>query len=266
VRPITRPLLWAAERDGTTSYLFGTLHMGVDAGRQLPPWVFERFEQAPALALEADVTDPVILRSLGRTDGGDLKEELGPDYWRKLQDAVGPQLADGLRRMRPLAVMAPLLATGLPATVVPMDLAFKQRADAAGKPVVYLESARRQLEIIDPYIAARDIRAALDHLDYVRDQAAKMLTAYQAGDGDTLSSMFEDQTLWVAAGRDPAEFADSVDALLGARNRSWIEPIEKLHDDGGGFIAVGAGHLVGPDNVLGLLAARGFAITRVEGP
>src|SRR5438094_858813 len=51
--------------------------------------------------------------------------------------------------------------------------------------------------------------------------------------------------------------------MLYARNASWIEPIEKLHAAGGGFIAVGAMHLVGKRSVLDLLRQRGYKVTRL---
>ena len=51
--------------------------------------------------------------------------------------------------------------------------------------------------------------------------------------------------------------------LLLDRNASWIEPIEKLHARGGGFVAVGAMHLIGKRSVLDLLAQRGFTIKRL---
>ena len=51
--------------------------------------------------------------------------------------------------------------------------------------------------------------------------------------------------------------------ILGKRNRAWVPQIEQLHADGGAFVAVGAGHLVGPANVVDLLAERGFTVTRV---
>jgi uncharacterized protein YbaP (TraB family) len=52
----------------------------------------------------------------------------------------------------------------------------------------------------------------------------------------------------------------SLDALIYNRNADWANQIEKLlkEEDGVSFIAVGAGHLVGPKNVREMLAARGI--------
>ena len=42
-----------------------------------------------------------------------------------------------------------------------------------------------------------------------------------------------------------------------------IDAIDKLHHAGGGFVAVGAMHLIGPRSVLDLLAHKGYKVTRV---
>ncbi|HVV85002.1 MAG TPA: TraB/GumN family protein [Kofleriaceae bacterium] len=261
---IERPLMWAATKDGHTTYLLGTLHLGINADTQLPAWVKQKLDDARVFAMEADVHDPGLLSALKRTDGGSLRLELGPDYWKKLEDVLGADLANGFDKLKPFAVMSMLEAHFLP-TTLPMDAVLEARAKEKGKPVIYFESALRQLEIVEPFMTAPDVKAYLDKLDYAKAQSAEMLDAYQRGDDATLGKQFEDQTLWIAAGRDPAQFDGFVKALLANRNETWIPQLEKINDEGGGFVAVGAGHLVGPGNVLGMLAARGFTVTRVTG-
>jgi hypothetical protein len=262
---IERPMLWQAEKDGKTTYLLGTIHLGVNADTQFPPWVKALLDGARVFAMEADLSDPRLLGALQRTDGGSLKLDLGPDHWAKFELAVGADLATGLDKMKPFAALSVLEAKFLP-TTLPMDSVLETRAKGAGKPVVYLESAMRQLEIVDPFMTSNDVKAFLDKLEYARTQSAAMLAAYHRGDAEALGKQFDDRTLWDAAGRDPAQFPALVKALLGDRNESWIPAIEELHAEGGGFVAVGAGHLVGPHSVLELLAARGFTVTRVSTP
>ena len=261
---IERPLFWAATKDGKTTYLLGTIHLGINADAQLPAFVKSRLDGARAFAMEADIHDPKLLGLLQRTDGGSLQLDLGPDYWAKLEAAIGADMARGVDKMKPFAVMTVLEAKFLPMTL-PMDSVLETRATDAKKVIVYFEEGARQLEIVEPFMTAAEVKAFLDNLDYARTQSAELLAAYQRGDEVTLAKQFEDQTLWRAAGRDPAQFPAFIDALLATRNASWIPAIEKLHAEGGGFVAVGAGHLVGPASVLELLRARGFTITRVTG-
>ena len=262
---IEKPLLWAATRDGTTTYLFGTIHVGVNADTQLPAWLKAKVDGARAFAMEANLSEPGLLGAFNRTDGGSLRLDLGPEAWAKLEGVVGADMARGVDKLKPIAAMTMLEASFLPQTSA-MDPALEGRAARAGKPIVYFESALRQLEIVDPLITAADVKAFLDNLEYAKGKLIELRDAYLAGDAETLGKQFEDTTLWVAAGRDLAQFPGFVKALLENRNAAWIPQIEKLHAEGGGFVAVGAGHLAGPGNVLDMLRARGFTITRVTGP
>lgn len=262
---LERPLFWAATKDGHTTYLLGTIHLGINADAQLPAWLKAKLDGARAFAMEADVSDPRLLSSFQRTDGGSLRLDLGPEHWATFEAIVGADLARGLDKMKPLAAITVLSTKFLP-TTLPMDSVLETRAKNANKPIVYLEDGMRQLEIVEPFMTGADIKAFLDNLEYAKTQSDEMLAAYQRGDEVALGKQFDDQTLWVAAGRDPAQFGGFLDALLAGRNATWIPKIEELHGAGGGFVAVGAGHLVGPKNVLGMLAARGFTITRVTGP
>lgn len=262
--PIT-PFFYRAEKGGHALYLLGTIHVGVDALTELPPWVLAQLDAAPAFAMETDLSDPSTVTLLVRTDGKTLAGELGDADWERLRQALGPALADGMNSMKPFAALSALSMKDLPMTA-PMDMTLLSRAKAAGKRLVYLEPVADQLAAVEPYATAADIKALLDHAAEAKADTLKLVTAYRAGDAAGLRAMFDDKTLWIAAGRDPARFGDFIEATLGKRNRSWVPHLAAMADAGGGFVAVGAGHLVGPDNVPDLLAAAGFTVTRVTGP
>lgn len=259
---IDKPFFFSATKDGKTLYLLGTMHVGIDAERQLPPWVLAKLDSAHAFAMETDISDPAVVKLMLRDDGKKLSDELGPDDWAKLKAAIGDKVAEGMDQMKPFTTLVTLAMKDLPMTA-PMDAVLVARAKAAGKPIVYLEPVEAQLAAITPFATAEDIRALLGRLDYSKQQTLEMVRAYQAGDAAALNAMFDDKTLWIAAGRDPAKFGEFIDATLTKRNQSWVAPLEQMAADGGGFVAVGAAHLVGPDNVPDLLAARGFTIKRL---
>jgi uncharacterized protein YbaP (TraB family) len=238
------------------------VHLGVNADSQLPRVVFQRLEEAKAFAMEADTSDPGLAMAMRRTDGGTLRADLGPAYWKKLEDAIGARTAESLEGMKPFAAMTVLVARDLPMTL-PMDRVLSERAQTAGKPIHYLEKAIDQIAMIEPWMSADDVKALLDHRDVAKNLAHKLLEAYTAGDAAGIAAMFDDTTMWIAAGRKPSLFPAYLDAILGKRNRAWIPEIEKLHAEGGAFVAVGAGHLVGPGNVNTLLTERGYTVTRV---
>ena len=81
----------------------------------------------------------------------------------------------------------------------------------------------------------------------------RILTAWLKGDMAAIAK--EDER-----GEQPDPVVE--DAVLVARNRDWAKAIEPMR--GQPFIAVGAGHLTGRDNLIDLLKDRGFTITRVQ--
>lgn len=259
---LPRPFLWKVEKAGTVNYVFGTMHIGVDANRSFPPWLWAVLDGAKAFAMEADATDPALLSSIMRSDGTTLDKELGPEYWAKLETVLTPQIAGGLKTMKPSAAAVFLTLQGLPMTA-PMDIVMASRAKAAGRPVSYLEEARMQQALIDKWMDVRALKAMLDAPEALKTKNAELLAAYRAGDDAKITELISDQTQWKEMGLSPKDAEKAMDEMLYARNRAWIAPLEGLFASGGAFVAVGVAHLLGPQNVLELLGKKGFTITRV---
>ena len=60
--------------------------------------------------------------------------------------------------------------------------------------------------------------------------------------------------------------AEQLETLFGTRNERWLGMIEAMAADGGrGFVAVGAGHLVGKRGLVALLRKRGHTVVRIPG-
>jgi hypothetical protein len=54
--PLKRPLLWSIAKGGRTTYILGTMHMGIDAEARLPQIVWDKLDAAPVFAMETDLT------------------------------------------------------------------------------------------------------------------------------------------------------------------------------------------------------------------
>lgn len=260
--PLKKPLLWRIEKDGTTSFLLGTMHMGVDPTARLPDIVWQKLDEKPIFAMETDLTGADKLEIL-RTDGTTLKDELGAEYWKKLEGALGVAEAAQLIKMKPMIPATLLSMRGLPRTP-PMDGVLHGRAQNRKKQIVFLEKLEAQSAVLEKWMNGRALQDMLDDLPRGERVAKDMLDAYVSGDEATIQAIQDgEREQWVAKGRPLGEYEEQMDDLLYKRNASWIEPIEKLHAEGGGFIAVGAAHAIGPKNVLELLEKKGFKIARV---
>lgn len=262
---IDKPFLWSATKDGATIDLLGTMHLGVDAGKQFPPWLWPRLQAADMLVLETDTKDPILFTEIIRTDGKTLDQELGPETWAKLEAALGPGMASGMRRFKASAVTAVLAVQGLPNTPA-MDMVVASRAADAGKELVYLENGAFQMSLLDLYLGAPVLTAMLEDLEAVRAQNQQLLASYLAGDDKALEALAMDDAHWHAQGYSKVEFEQMLDALLYGRNAAWVPQLEQAATRGKVFVAVGALHLVGERGLIDLLAKRGYTITRVTGP
>jgi uncharacterized protein YbaP (TraB family) len=262
--PLAHPLFWSIEKDGKTTYLLGTMHMGVDAESRLPATVWKKLDDAKTFAMETDLTDPGLVSDMAqRHDGGSLHKDLGEKYWTKLELALTPPLAERLDHMKPMVPATLLSLRGLPETP-PMDGVLLAHATNEHKPIVFLELAAKQAAILEKRMDARALKEMLDDVDSAEKRSKEMLAAYVEGDANKIESLSDaERADFTKHGHTSKEYDEQMDELLYDRNASWIEPIEKLHASGGGFIAVGAMHLIGKRSVLELLERKGYKVTRV---
>jgi len=260
--PLPHPLLWSVEKDGHTTYFFGTMHRGVDAASRLPAIVWQKLDAARVFAMEADLDDPAAAEAI-RPTARSLRDTLGDAYWTKLESAIGSGAARAVEHLPPLVSASALSMRGLPETEA-MDKVLSARAAGEHKPAVFLEPATRQLALLGKWMDTRALEMMLDELPESEPRARAMLDAYVAGDERKILALADDERGdALRHGYTAAEYDREISELVYERNASWIAELEKLHESGGGFVAVGALHLIGPRSVLDLLAHKGYRVTRV---
>jgi len=242
--PTQGPLWFSIEKDGTTSYLLGTIHRGVDPDGWLPKSVWAKLDDAKSFAMETDVTDPAV-RAMTLRDTGTLHDDLGDVYWAKLETALTPAIAHRIDHMTPVVAVSALSLLNLPVTPE-MDTELLDRAEREHKSIVYLETASSEVKVLVKWMTVRTLKEMLDDLAEAKKASDDMLAAYRRGDGDAMLAIADrERALAVRHGHTDAEYREQMKDLLDDRNMSWIAPIEKMHASGGGFIAVGALHLLG---------------------
>ena len=260
--PLPHPLLWSIEKDGKTTYALGTIHLGVDAESRLPPIVWDKLDAAKAFAMETDLSDPALTKIL-ECNACSLRRDLGDAYWKKLEGVLTPPVAAKLDPMKPMVAATMMSMRGLPPTGQ-MDTLLLARAQNAKKQIVFLETASAEAAVLEKWMDVKALKAMLDDVDGGEKHTREMLDAYLAGDEKVMIKLSDDEKAdSLKHGYTAAEFDQSMADMLYDRNASWIPAIEKMHAAGGGFIAVGAMHLVGPKSVLERLAKKGYKVSRV---
>lgn len=268
---LAEPALWAIKDQDSTIYLFGTIHV-------LKPdtsWRSAKIDQA--LKSSGDLTleivgadDPAVMQPLvikyGLDPSHPLSSKIAPD---KYQHAVEVAQASGvppqaLGMMRPwLAAvslsMLPVIKAGYdPKSGVEIVLAGE--AKAAGKAQKAFETPEQQIRFfadLPPKTEADFLNSTLDDIDEGVGKIDKMVAAWAAGDVSELEAEFVSEM--------KGQYPELYDLLITQRNQDWAQQLKtKLAGSGVSFVAVGSGHLVGPDSVQAQLAKLGIKAQRVE--
>ncbi|HEY5921348.1 MAG TPA: TraB/GumN family protein [Kofleriaceae bacterium] len=252
VEPATpgAPFLWKAHKGGAIVWLYGTIHdVGLDG---VPKTARDAFEASPRLVSElGDATpDPDVFRKHARNTGKGIDQLLPSDDWYDLRDALlGKVKEDDLRRAKPWYAMS-LLSMHLGPTKGPsMDTQLAEKAGEAGKPVEALEQWEEQLALLDNAVGVADLQEAIRARKTMKCDLARMINAYRAGDTETMQAL-----LVIPRTRD---------TLLTPRNKKWLPAIEKQFAQGGAFVAVGLGHLLGDAGLVALLKQAGYTVERL---
>jgi uncharacterized protein len=260
-------LLWRISRDGHSSYLFGTVHVGKPAWRHFGPQLTAALQETDVLALEVDPSDPALAEGLVAAAPSVV---LPPDLQERLAQAFARACvsAEVLANLHPL-LQATTLGV-LEARWLGLDPAFAlehlllAQATARGRPVVALESAAQQVAALvpaDPAEAQTMLAQSLAQLEERGGQRVlrRLARAWERGDLNTL----ENYGAW-------CECANSADErgfmrrLNDERNPALADGISALHAQGRRVLAaVGALHMTGPQSLPRLLALRGFKVARV---
>lgn len=263
--PLPHPFAWTVTKDGKTSTFFGTMHAGISADERIPMSVWKRFDAATALVTEVDMKDLELSSWTTRPAGPTLRDELGEEYWTKLEAMAGPGQAAMLNLGS--TAMAAMRVSGygnvIPDTA-PMDGILRLRAEELGKQLVFLEPARQQAQMLTALNDVTSLRTLIDNRERLGDINRRFFAAYADGDAENLAALGSES--FRAQSPDPATHARILSTLVYDRNRAWLPEIERLHRQGDAFFAVGVLHLVGTGNVLDLLVERGYQVAKIESP
>jgi uncharacterized protein YbaP (TraB family) len=266
-----RGFLWRITKQGRSSYLFGTLHLG------RMPWIFagprlrEALANTDTLALEIDLTDPAVLQNppAAATAPMPLTDALRARLSRQITAACVPEAA--LQRLNPL--MQAITLTVLAARWEGLDASFAQEivlataARAQRRAIVSLESVQSQLSVLlpkDPGETQRLLDQALEQLE--KDRARPLLRRLAEAWAEGRLQEIEDYAQWCECADTPQDRA-FLRRLNDERNAPMADRIDAMHRDGKRIlVAVGALHMTGEQGLPRLMAARGYTVERLVPP
>ena len=236
-----RPAIWVVNDEDTVIYLFGTFH----ALKGQPQWfnseVQTAFAHSNELMLETLVPTPAdFARGLpgSRLPPGEANAS---SFLASTRIAINAGRSQGLQ-----------VDQGA-------DMVLREVAEASGKPVGGLEPFEDQLNMI------ASIPASPDAAKHARDPAqiaalaaamGAMESAWKRGDERVFAAMLDQMR---------RSSPQTYRIMFDQRNGNWAQWIAgRLSRPGTVFVAVGAGHLAGPDSVQAKLASFGVRSARIN--
>ena len=266
------PAMWTFSDKDTTVNIMGTVHLLKPDVVWKSPAITEALAKADTLVLEADVASPESQAGLQKlvmeygifSDGETLSGVLEEDD----EAAVSAVLEANGIPMQAMDTMKPWMVSLQLGMMQIMQAGYdpqsgvetKLIAEAGDKKLAYLESVETQIKTlggapIDEQV--QGLMATLGTLDLGEEYLDTLVAEWADGDVKGIGAMMSN----------PAIFGtqEAYDALLTTRNKNWIPGIKALLDEPGNkLVAVGAGHLAGPDSVIGMLKDEGIKVKVVK--
>jgi len=268
---LAEPSLWVIKDKDSTIYLFGTVHVLRPETQWRTPKIAKAFEAADDVVMEieqpekpADTQALMLKYGIDRTTP--LSTKLKPETYAKLQAAgqgmgFPPQALDVMRPwLAALTVsLTPLIKAGYdPESGV--EKLLSAQAKAAGKPISAFETMEQQVKFFADMTPAQETQLLESTLDEVDDGPAKidaLVNAWASGDQAELKRQMVDEM--------QGDYPELYKLLLVDRNKDWAQQLKtKLAGSGVSFVAVGAGHLTGPDSVQAQLQKLGIKTEMVK--
>ncbi len=270
---MAEPALWVVQGSSSTVYLFGTMHILPKKVAWFTPRIKAAFDRSSALWEEADVglADPSKMQSLmlqGLAPDSDIFALLPASYSAMLKGQLAKcGMPDFMvAHLKPwLAAMMPTVCALMgadhadPGSMLGPEGTLLEAATKAGKEKAFFETAEEQIG----YLSGGSAHSQLVQLEQAIDEAA----------GDEKSELGKMEDAWLNGDEtgmrveiDKLQKTDTetYQTIFVKRNRKFADGIAGMVRGGKSvFVAVGAGHLIGPDSVVAMLGRMGLSVKRM---
>lgn len=265
-----RGFLWRLDKDGRSSWLYGTVHASRLEWMIPGPRIQAALAASDVVALELDPADPELARVFLASADPPRQERVAGHLRQRLERLAGTACMPGeqLAHMPAMLQLAMLSLADVRRQgfhpELSVDAALWGLAQRQGKKIVALETAASQLAALTPATEADErtmVEQAVEDLEAGESGplVVRLLQAWARGDEATLASYPQ----WCRCLDTPAE-QRFLQQMNDARNEKMAARLADLHSGGQRFFAaVGALHMTGPKALQDLLRARGFDVQRI---
>ena len=266
-----KDFLWTVKSPKATVYLLGSFHLLKSDAYPLDKNIEAAYKDSPRVVFEADIdnvnTPAFQARMLSQglyPEGQTLEQNISKETYALLEKKlaeVGLSI-DQVSRFKPWLCAVTIAALKLKRMGFDpeygVDKYFFKKAKEDGKERLFLETLDFQIALFSDLggtEAEAFLKQTLKDLEVVETMLPDMVSAWKTGDAARLES-----SMTISFKEYPAMY----DRFLAQRNKQWAGFIEQLLAQGGTtLVVVGAGHLVGQDNLVQLLKDKKYTIEQV---
>lgn len=262
-------LLWEVKgpKNESHSYLFGTMHMIQEEFYIYPDWMDTIVTRADVLVMElAGLPNPLkALKYIMLPEGSvwDYFNEIQEDsliVWAKQTAGMKEKaFRSTFSKMKPFAIVQLSALKMMGDNIKSYEQEFQTLAESNKIELYGLETIADQMKLFDDMTMEEQAEMVMETIRENEEDAAKMLNQLQrtfhSQEIDSLHMLVQDEGGMIAA---------KENVFLNDRNYKWIPKIKEIIDQKTAFIAVGAGHLGGPEGVIRLLQKEGYTLTPVK--
>ena len=266
------PPIWEVRSGGNVVYLLGSIHLGRSDMYPLGAVVEKAYKASKVVALEADPTDQQAIAAAMVDTFYQPPESLQTNLPHPLLTRLSTVLKRQGIPLEQIQPMKPFMVAMTLASIeyakagfdpsLGVDMHYAQRARQDGKAVAELESFGGQIALMNSMsddLQESLLQVTLESIENGELPALldAMINAWKSGDGEKLQNAVsvEERKLPVVLAQ---EFHRK---FMRDRNIAMARKIElMLKGSDAHFVAIGAAHLLGPDNILQMLSHKGYRV------
>ena len=266
----SRPDLWKVEKNGHTSYLFGSIHLGSEDMYPLSKVVNDAYNVSQYLVVEVDVKPEDEAKMVP------LVRKYGLDRATPIEKRLSPRTLETYRanckdKLLACETFAPFKAWLLSVQLTMMrmkklgydgelgiDKHFLSRAHKTNKNIISLESAESQFVMLSSFNQQQQELMLIQSMQAEEQEFIALFDAWKSGDDKSMIKMFLKDIEKPGANAMYKKIFDQ-------RNIAMVDGIKRhIAAKKTLFVVVGAGHMVGEMGIINLLENDGFKLSQIQ--
>lgn len=261
-------LLWSIEGNGIKkgSYLFGTMHIIEKDYFSFPKKLEKIASKSDLIALElANIPSEDSLMKYILLKEGTFFDYFTPEQtdsiiaWAYQEMKMTENtFRSTFAKFKPFVIVQLAVQMKFLGKTESYEQTIMELAKKNGVKIYGLETIDEQMAVFDSLSDEQQAEMVMENVRGTKDEAEdlkQLMQVYKEQNIDSLYSLIVDQD---------GIISEEQNSFLDERNHKWIPLIEIQLKTQPTFIAVGAGHVGGPNGLIRLLEAKGYTLTPVK--